>query len=200
MVLYAVVIGCAMWKAWSRRCGPTRPQENEIYSEEALLRDLTPDSSSALEHDEHEEGSLSGLAYSMSPHRKVYSWCEYIDKHCCSERLWCVAKWVLWLVVTVLAVIGIGACLLYPQPPQYSVCNQQMNWKSVFQGMRQLGVRGDVTLLLSFYNPNRLAAHVTSAVSTFTWGNDYVGRWELETDLVLVASEGDVVDYQVTNW
>lgn len=43
------------------------------------------------------------------------------------------------------------------------VTTQAANWASVFSGMRDLGVRGDVTILLSVLNPNRLDAMVSSA-------------------------------------
>lgn len=197
ILIYAVMICLTMKRAFQERCIPRNAEEDSIYTEEALLRDLTPDSNAAAIA-QAKDGSLTGLGYSMSPHRKLLSWCDWFDKHLCSERLWCVSGWILWIVVTVLTIVGVGACVFYPLPPEYTICNQQMNWNSVFQGMRQLGVRGDVTLLVSFDNPNRLAAHIETARSTFTWGNDYVGKWELETDLDLVASEGDVVDYQMT--
>ena len=208
ILLFAAMICWATKRGIQERCAP-RSLDEENYSEEALLHDLTPDSGAVLTHDANdtlaldgelhgEDHKLTGLGYSMTPHRKVMSWCGWFDKHCCSERLWCVAKWTVWLTVSVAAIVAVGAAMFYPLPPSYTICNQAVNWKSTFQGMRQLGVRGDVTLLISFYNPNRLTANIDNALAKFSWGNDYVGRWELEKGLTLVSSAGDVVDYQMT--
>ena len=54
-----------------------------------------------------------------------------------------------------------------------------------------------MTLLLSFYNPNRLEAHIHTASAYFTWAGRRVGTWELETGLTLIAKPGSIMDYRM---
>jgi hypothetical protein len=77
-----------------------------------------------------------------------------------------------------LAVLGVGlvpAVVYFPHVPEYTVCNKAVDWSSIFRGLANMTVRGDVDVLLSIANRNHFDLEVTRFDADFFYEGEKVG-------------------------
>lgn len=88
--------------------------------------------------------------------------------------------------------------LLPPQLPEVNVCNQMTNWDNLGTKLQNLAPAGDVDLLISVFNPNRVDAVVRHAMAQFNWEGAPVGQWQLAEGVEVVAKGGTILDYELS--
>jgi len=67
----------------------------------------------------------------------------------------------------------------FPQLPQYNICSNEFDWKSIVDGMTSAKIGGSFQILFSIYNPNRFDVDLSLGSGTFKHDGTYVGRFEI---------------------
>jgi hypothetical protein len=101
--------------------------------------------------------------------------------------------------VTLLAVAATSYAIIkyFPQPPEYSICNDAVAWQSIVDAMAHMSVAADFELLASIQNPNYLDVQVIAGSGSLYHKNDFVGSFVIPaitiqrrsiTDLLVTAT------------
>jgi hypothetical protein len=101
--------------------------------------------------------------------------------------------------VTLLAVAATSIAIIkyFPQPPEYSICNDAVAWQSIVDAMAHMNVAADFELLASIQNPNYLDVQVIAGSGSLYHKNDFVGSFVIPaitiqrrsiTDLLVTAT------------
>lgn len=107
------------------------------------------------------EGSLSLLSQQSSdqdtpyeelpPHYQHRSYCQRLVR-CEKTAMFRLCAYTVFAVTFVTLVI---ALVFFPRIPGYSICNQQIRWRSILDNVIQFKVAADVQLQIAVHNPNR---------------------------------------------
>mmetsp|Transcript_6404 Transcript_6404/g.9395 ORF Transcript_6404/g.9395 Transcript_6404/m.9395 type:complete len:425 (-) Transcript_6404:62-1336(-) len=80
-----------------------------------------------------------------------------------------------------------------PRQPQYNVCTNQFEWKSIIEGMIGLKMSASFDLLISVYNPNRFEIDLNNGSGQFHHDGNYVGLFEIPQSKISGKAISDVV-------
>jgi len=95
-----------------------------------------------------------------------------------------------FIVLTALAIVS-----FYPQYPAYNVCSNQLDWKSIADGMTSLKMQASFQILISIYNPNKFDALLDMGAGSFKHDGVHVGTFEIPSESAKAMS---ITDYLVT--
>jgi len=107
------------------------------------------------------------------------------------------------LAMTFLLALGTTTFLLYPSMPVYNICSNEMDWKSIVDGMTSLKMQTNYQLLISVYNPNYFDAEVIQGEGTFEYDGVYVGtmtfgKKDLDDDSPTKIAANSITDVIIT--
>jgi len=150
---------------WENLEDPTNPDENSSFTQTLL-----PKSSMLNRFDP--AATRAGTILSRKSYRdSLQSTNTKCLLGCCT----------LIYIFGVLLTIGmsIGILMYFPRIPQYNVCNNEFDWKSIVEGMASAKIEAEFEILLSIYNPNRFGVDLVMGSGTFSHEGTYVGRFEI---------------------
>mmetsp|Transcript_15416 Transcript_15416/g.20087 ORF Transcript_15416/g.20087 Transcript_15416/m.20087 type:complete len:522 (-) Transcript_15416:47-1612(-) len=104
------------------------------------------------------------------------------ESRCASCRLrllvgCCRMMYLIFMGTIVLLVVGIIA--FYPQYPEYNICSDAMDWKSIVDGMTSMKVEATFQILISVKNPNKFDAILDMGSGSFSHDGVHVGTFEI---------------------
>ena len=108
----------------------------------------------------------------------------------------CVCVYVSVIVVVV--VVATASLVMWPQYPQYNLCSDELDWKSIVDGMTSAKLEASFELLLSVYNPNHFDVDVISGTGTFHHDGILVGTFDLGESISHKVSSLAITDVLVT--
>lgn len=94
------------------------------------------------------------------------------------------------IVLAALAIVS-----FYPQYPAYNVCSNELDWKSIADGMTSLKMQASFQILISIYNPNKFDALLDMGAGSFKHDGVHVGTFEIPSESAKAMS---ITDYLVT--
>lgn len=78
--------------------------------------------------------------------------------------------------------------IYFPQQPKYSLCSRNTDWSALLSGLVRHGkVDGDMSLLLSIYNPNRFGLQIYELDADVFFQDEVVGSGKFAKELDLDA-------------
>lgn len=89
------------------------------------------------------------------------------------------------LLAAFIVLIAAGGIALYPQYPEYNVCSDEMDWKSIVDGMSSMKMEAGFQILISVSNPNKLDAVIDMGSGSFKHDGVHVGTFEIPEGVVL---------------
>jgi len=86
-----------------------------------------------------------------------------------------------WYFITsgLIVLIALGFVVFYPVHPVYNVCSNQLDWKSIVDGMTSLKAQATFQVLISIYNPNKLDVNLNMGYGIFKHDGIQVGTFEI---------------------
>jgi len=91
-----------------------------------------------------------------------------------------------YILASILVVVSTYLFLRYfPQIPQYNVCSDELDWRSIVDGMTSAKIGASFQILFSIYNPNRFDVELNLGSGTFNHDGTYVGRFEIPPQTVV---------------
>lgn len=101
-------------------------------------------------------------------------------------------------IVSILVMIGFTllVALYFPRMPIIDVCSNEMEWKSIIDGLVSLKVEASFQILVSIYNANRISVNLQSLSGSITHDGDYIGRYEILPNTMIEAQS--ITDIQAT--
>lgn len=94
------------------------------------------------------------------------------------------------LTTVILFIVGMSYA---PRQPQYNVCTNQFEWKSIIEGMIGLKMSASFDLLISVKNPNRFDVDLNNGSGQFHHDGNYVGLFEIPQSTISAKAISDVV-------
>jgi len=83
------------------------------------------------------------------------------------------------LAILLIIFLFLSFVFYYPAKPEYNLCNQSFDWKSIVDGMTSLKMEASFQFLISIYNPNKVSMQLNKATGTFKHDGTYVGSFSL---------------------
>jgi LEA14-like dessication related protein len=136
--------------------------------------------------------SLNSMEHQTRTHRPRPYWKRLLR----CEKPTCF-RFVSICILTLTLLIAVLGIVLYPQVPEYSICNKSIRWLSLLEAIITYQMKAELEIQTSIYNPNRIdikvhklnlnmrhkGNHVASAVA-----RDITLPAGSVTDVILVAS------------
>eukprot|EP00566_Odontella_aurita_P008243 CAMPEP_0113584836 /NCGR_PEP_ID=MMETSP0015_2-20120614/33329_1 /TAXON_ID=2838 /ORGANISM="Odontella" /LENGTH=661 /DNA_ID=CAMNT_0000489939 /DNA_START=53 /DNA_END=2038 /DNA_ORIENTATION=+ /assembly_acc=CAM_ASM_000160 len=95
-------------------------------------------------------------------------------------------------LVTVMTAVA-ASIIFFPKAPDFNVCNDQVAWKSIVDGMKSGKIQASFQLLMSVENPNRMSVEVDMGSGTFKHNGVEVGTFDIPTSTISAMSITDVL-------
>ena len=102
----------------------------------------------------------------------------------------CKISYAVTVAMTFIFVIV--AVVMFPKYPEYNVCNNQMAWKSIVDGMTSGSLKASIQLLMSVRNPNHFSVEIDMGTGSFKHDDTYVGSFEIPTSTIEAMSITDI--------
>lgn len=101
---------------------------------------------------------------------------------------------IFYLITIFTTIILFIVAMSYaPRQPQYNVCTNQFEWKSIIEGMIGLKMSASFDLLISVKNPNRFDIDLNNGSGQFHHDGNYVGLFEIPQSTISGKAISDVV-------
>ena len=105
----------------------------------------------------------------------------------------CRVFYLLAAAIFVLSAAGFIA--FYPQYPEYNVCSDEMDWKSIVDGMTSIKMEASFQVLISVENRNKLDLIIDQGSGSLKHDGVYVGTFEIPPGVTLQRMA--ITDYLV---
>ena len=99
------------------------------------------------------------------------------------------------LAAAVIVLTAAGFIAFYPQYPEYNVCSDEMDWKSIVDGMTSIKMEASFQVLISVENRNKLDAVIDQGSGSFKHDGVHVGTFEMPAGVTLQRMA--ITDYLV---
>eukprot|EP00592_Proboscia_alata_P012780 CAMPEP_0194394522 /NCGR_PEP_ID=MMETSP0174-20130528/123899_1 /TAXON_ID=216777 /ORGANISM="Proboscia alata, Strain PI-D3" /LENGTH=512 /DNA_ID=CAMNT_0039190325 /DNA_START=14 /DNA_END=1552 /DNA_ORIENTATION=+ len=112
-----------------------------------------------------------------------------------AEKLFLCCKFTYVFSLTILLIAVYTILYFYPRVPDYNICSDVFDWKSIVDSMEALGLAASFEMLISVYNPNQLEIELVSGSGTFKLSGAQVGSFEIPP---ITIPPGSINDYLFT--
>jgi hypothetical protein len=131
-------------------------------------------------------GSTGGAIQSIHPYNR-----RKVPKS--MNRLYSACVFCYFTVVLVAVTISFASVRYFPQAPVYSICNDNIAWKSLIDSLTSMKVTADFEILASISNPNHMDVAIDMGQGSFTHNNAFVGTYDIPPTIVAANAITDVL-------
>ena len=86
--------------------------------------------------------------------------------------------------------------LFFPRIPVIDICNNEVEWQSLIDGLTSLKVQASSQILVSIYNPNRIDFNLATFTGKISHDGDYIGTFELPENIIIASQS--IIDVLAT--
>lgn len=91
-----------------------------------------------------------------------------------------------YVILSIVVIFSNSLFLFYlPKIPVYNICSNELDWKSIVDGMTSGKIESSFQILFSIYNPNRFDVDINLGSGTFNHDGTYVGRFEIPPQTII---------------
>ncbi len=109
------------------------------------------------------------------------------------KQMYSICRIFYLITVFTTVILFIVGMSYAPRQPQYNVCTNQFEWKSIIEGMIGLKMSASFDLLISVKNPNRFDVDLNNGSGQFHHDGNYVGLFEIPQSTISAKAISDVV-------
>jgi hypothetical protein len=109
------------------------------------------------------------------------------------SRLYSACVFCYLIIVFVAVTISIASVRYYPQAPVYSICNDNLAWKSLIDSLTSMKVTADFEILASISNPNYMDVALDMGQGSFSHNGAFVGTYDIPPTIVTANAITDIL-------